>query len=264
MRQLGEKHYVNGVTLNVRDKENLKHFYEEILGFNVINETYTSIQYEVGDSKHRITLHQIDDGREPLVSEAGLFHIGIRLGSHAHLADLMAHLTEHEILLNGAEHNVSTSLYFTDPEGNGFEFYADQPEETWDFDKENRVIMDTRHLYASKLMNLRSRDGWQGIPDDSMIGNLHLKTVRISEVKDYYLAHFGLEESSFVNKSSLFMSSNGYHHTLAVNHWMSSMQRMENDDTYGLTLVDFHYPETTHTWLKGPDGIAFRFNYLGV
>lgn len=258
------KNYVNGVTLNVRDKEALKSFYEDLLGFNVMNETYTSIQYEVGDSGHRITLRQLDHGREPLVSEAGLFHIGIRLGSHSELADLMAHLTENNIVLNGAEHDVNTSLYFSDPEGNGFEFYADAPEETWEFDKENRVIMDTRHLYASKLMNLRSQQGWQGMPSDSQIGNVHLKTVRLSEVKDYYLKHFGLEESSYVNKTSLFMSTGGYHHNLAVNHWMSSMQRMESDDTYGLALVDYHYPATTHKWLKGPDGIEFRFNYLGV
>lgn len=40
--------FVNGITLNVRDKNELKPFYEDILGLNIINETLTSIQYEVG------------------------------------------------------------------------------------------------------------------------------------------------------------------------------------------------------------------------
>lgn len=264
MSQSKRNHYVNGVTLNVRDKDNLRHFYEDILGFNIINESYTTIQYEVGDSGHRITLRQIDQGREPLVSEAGLFHIGIKLGSHEALADLMAHLSEADIILNGAEHDVSTALYLSDPEGNGFEFYADRPEETWDFDQDNKVIMDTKPLYASKLLNLQTNDEWTGLPSDSQIGNIHLKTIKLAEVKDYYLKYFGLEESSYVNKSSLFMASGGYHHHLAVNHWMSSMKRMESEHTYGLALVDYHYPETSHKWLKGPDGIEFRFNYLGA
>lgn len=258
------EHYANGVTLNVRDKEALKPFYEDILGFTVMNETYTSIQYEVGDSGHRITLRQLDHGREPLVSEAGLFHIGIKLPTHADLADLMAHLTEQDIVINGAEHDVSTSLYLSDPEGNGFEFYADLPEETWDYDKENRVIMDTRPLYASKLMNLRTHKDWEALPSDTKIGNVHLKTIRLKEVKNFYLKYFGLEESSYVNSSSLFMASGGYHHHLAVNHWMSSMKRMESSETYGLSFIDYHYPETAHKWIKGPDGIEFRFNYLGA
>ncbi|MVI55883.1 VOC family protein, partial [Staphylococcus aureus] len=27
---------------------------------------------------------------------------------------------------------------------------------------------------------------------------------------------------------------------------------------------DFHYPETTHLNLQGPDGIYYRFNHIGV
>ncbi|TKW75504.1 MAG: VOC family protein, partial [Staphylococcus hominis] len=28
--------------------------------------------------------------------------------------------------------------------------------------------------------------------------------------------------------------------------------------------VDFHYPETHHINIKGPDGIQFRFNFIEV
>jgi catechol-2,3-dioxygenase len=49
------------------DMPTLKPFYEQILGFNIVNETMTSIQYEVGMSNHFITLNEIANGREPLM-----------------------------------------------------------------------------------------------------------------------------------------------------------------------------------------------------
>lgn len=81
--------FVNGITINVRDKDELKPFYEEILGLNIVNETMTSIQYEVGMSNTFITLNEITNGREPLMSEAGLFNLGIMLPTLSDLADLL-------------------------------------------------------------------------------------------------------------------------------------------------------------------------------
>ena len=65
--------FVNGITLNVRDKNELKPFYEDVLGLNIINETLTSIQYEVGQNNHVITLVELQNGREPLMSEVDCF-----------------------------------------------------------------------------------------------------------------------------------------------------------------------------------------------
>ncbi len=50
----------------------------------------------------------------------------------------------------------------------------------------------------------------------------------------------------------------------AMNDWVSATKRVENFDTYGLAIVDFHYPETTHLNLQGPDGIYYRFNHIEV
>ena len=47
--------FVNGVTINIKDKETIKTFYENVLGFNLINESKTAIQFEVGDSNQFIT-----------------------------------------------------------------------------------------------------------------------------------------------------------------------------------------------------------------
>jgi catechol-2,3-dioxygenase len=52
------------------------------------------------------------------------------------------------------------------------------------------------------------------------------------------------------------------HHHLALNQWISGTKRVDNAHSYGLALVDFHYQETTHLNIKGPDGIYFRFNFI--
>lgn len=103
--------FVNGITLNVRDKNELKSFYEDVLGLNIINETLTSIQYEVGQNNHVITLVELQNGREPLMSEAGLFHIAIKLPQISDLANLLIHLSEYDIPVNGGIQPASLSLF---------------------------------------------------------------------------------------------------------------------------------------------------------
>ena len=100
--------FVNGITLNVRDKNELKPFYEDVLGLNIINETLTSIQYEVGQN-NVITLVELQNGREPLMSEAGLFHIAIKLPQISDLANLLIHLSD--IPVNGGIQPASLSLF---------------------------------------------------------------------------------------------------------------------------------------------------------
>ncbi|MDU7763798.1 MAG: VOC family protein, partial [Staphylococcus sp.] len=110
--------FVNGVTINIKDKETIKTFYENVLGFNLINESETAVQFEVGDSNQFITFIEIQNGREPLMSEAGLFHIGILLPTLTTLADLLVHLSDFEVPVNGGQQSVATCLFIEDPEGN--------------------------------------------------------------------------------------------------------------------------------------------------
>jgi catechol-2,3-dioxygenase len=46
---------------------------------------------------------EIQNGREPLMSEAGLFHIGILLPTLTTLADLLVHLSDFEVPVNGGQ-----------------------------------------------------------------------------------------------------------------------------------------------------------------
>lgn len=54
-----DAHFINGITLNVRDLRTLQPFYEELLGFKKVEETLTAVKYQVGDSHHYIILREI-------------------------------------------------------------------------------------------------------------------------------------------------------------------------------------------------------------
>lgn len=153
--------------------------------------------------------------------------------------------------------------FFEDPEGNGLKFYVDKDEAQWT--RQNDLVkIDIRPLNVPRLVSHATKLLWLGIPDDAIIGALHIKTIHLSEVKDYYLDYFGLEQSAYMDDYSIFLASNGYYQHLAMNDWVSATKRVENFDTYGLAIVDFHYPETTHLNLQGPDGIYYRFNHIEV
>lgn len=256
-------HFVNGITINVRNLADLRPFYETILGFKVITETNHSVQYEIGQSNHFLTLNEVINGREPLLSEAGLFYVGIMLPNITDLADLLVQMTDFEIPVNGGEQSVCTSLFFENPEGNAYKFYVDHDMDYWGYDNEN-VKLDIEAINVPRLLTNVSEQTWQGIPKGTKIGNLSLKTIRMSEVESYYLRYFGLEPSAYLDQFSLYMSSNQYYHHLAVNQWLSSTKRVMNNVTYGLALIDYYYPETKHIDVKGPDGLYFRFNFIEV
>lgn len=258
-----DAHFINGITLNVRDLRTLQPFYEELLGFKKVEETLTAVKYQIGDSHHYITLREIKSGRNPLSQEAGLFYIGIQLSNKQHLADLIEKLNDYELPINGGEQNVCTFIFVEDPEGHMFKFYVDKAISDWKQESE-WIRLDIKPLDVSSLLPYASTIGWQGLPNDSKIGNISLKTIRLNEVREYYLNHFGLVPSAYLDDESFYLASEQYYCHLSMNQWNSKIKRIDNEHTYGLSIVDFHYPETHHINIKGPDGIQFRFNFIEV
>ncbi len=67
-------------------------------------------------------------------------------------------------------------------EGNGFKFYVDKDEAQWTR-QNNLVKIDIRPLNVPRLVSHGTKLLWLGIPDDAIIGALHIKTIHLSEVK---------------------------------------------------------------------------------
>lgn len=88
---------------------------------------------------------------------------------------------------------------FEDPEGNAYKFYVDHDMDYWVYDNEN-VKLDIEAINVPRLLTNVSEQTWQGIPKGTKIGNLSLKTIRMSEVESYYLRYFGLELSAYLDR----------------------------------------------------------------
>ena len=70
--------------------------------------------------------------------------------------------------------NVCTFIFVEDPEGHMFKFYVDKAISDWKQESE-WIRLNIKPLDVSSLLPYASTIGWQGLPNDSKIGNISLK-----------------------------------------------------------------------------------------
>jgi catechol 2,3-dioxygenase len=117
------------VVLKVRNQERAEAFYGGILGmpivarFGPMNMTFFSF-----GNHHDFAVAAVGDGAAaPEEAGVGLAHVAFKIGDEvADLKDAKAELEKAGIAVVAADHGVSKSLYFRDPDGNHVELYVDQ------------------------------------------------------------------------------------------------------------------------------------------
>ena len=211
-----DAYFINGITLNVKYLRTLQPFYEEWLGFKKVKEIWTVVKYQIGDRHHYITLREIKSGRNPLSQEAGLFYIRIQLSNKLHLADLIQKLNDYELPINDWEQNICTFIFVEDPEGRMFKFYVDKSISDWKQESE-WIRLDIKPLDVSSLLTYAPTIGWQSLPNDSKIGTISLKIIRLNELRAYYLNLFGLVPSAYLDAESFYLASEQYYCHLSMN-----------------------------------------------
>ena len=121
---------IGHVVLNVRNTEESLKFYTEALGMEVMvhNPERHMAFLSFGTQHHDIALFQAPEGVER--GELGLNHIAMQIDGgldelrilHQRLIDCGAQIT------NLSEHNVTSSVYFEDPDGNRLEVFSEKME----------------------------------------------------------------------------------------------------------------------------------------
>lgn len=117
------------VVLKVRDAKRSRDFYTRVLGLQVAHENLErgSVFLSLGDDHHHLALFQLATGDPPKPDQPGLFHMAWRLGSFEELQAAYRELRELGMPIESTvQHNVTRSVYVTDPDGNTVELYCDR------------------------------------------------------------------------------------------------------------------------------------------
>src|SRR5262245_62812583 len=119
---------VGHVVLGVRDTERSIKFYTEALGMELVQflgEMQMAF-FSFGDRDHDIAVIKVPDDQP--VGSSGLAHTALEIeGGVAELRELHDRLKSHGVKVEfTADHVLTKSVYFFDPDGNRLEFFSQE------------------------------------------------------------------------------------------------------------------------------------------
>ena len=228
--------YLAEAVLNVKDLVSQTAFYQQIIGLEILSQTYTEAILGSGGKAlvHLIQAQERGEVRE----HYGLYHLAILLPTRKALADVLKHLTDLQIpLVGGADHGYSEALYLEDLEGNGIELYRDKPVSTWDIREDGRIIGVTEALAAQDIYELGERVEPFILAEGSRMGHIHLSVKDSRKSSQFYQKVLGLEDKFSVPSAS-WIAAGDYHHHLAVNEWGGSHLNHRQPKQLGLAYFE--------------------------
>ena len=120
---------VGHVVLKVRDVERAEQFYTEVLGFEVVMRLNRprGVFFTLGTQHHDLAVLEMPAEAEPVKdNQVGLHHVALQVGSFEELQDCYRTLKARNVRITSSiDHFITKSIYFLDPDGNGFELYYD-------------------------------------------------------------------------------------------------------------------------------------------
>ncbi|PSL40453.1 catechol 2,3-dioxygenase [Planomicrobium soli] len=211
--------YVAEVGLKVLDLERMIQFYTETIGFELLSRTEKKAGLGA-EGKTLLVLETIDGLMPKSERYAGLYHFAILLPNREELGKVLLHLHYRGIELGSSDHLVSEALYLSDPEGNGIEIYRDRDAEEWDWDNDE-IRMAVDPLDAEGIIRAAQESGgtWQGIPDGTVMGHIHLHVSDLAQAEQFYVDGLGFEIVTSMGRQALFIADQKYHHHIGLNVW---------------------------------------------
>lgn len=147
---------IGHVHLKVGNLERAIAFYRDVLGFELMQRFDDSAAFlSAGGYHHHLGLNtwESEGGAWPAPGTTGLYHHAIVFPDRKTLAGALRRVLDAGVPLEGAaDHGVSESVYFRDPDGNGVEIYRDKPEADWPRGPGGALAMYTRRLDLEALL----------------------------------------------------------------------------------------------------------------
>jgi catechol 2,3-dioxygenase len=120
---------VGHVVLKVRDLKRSERFFTEVLGFDVVTrlDNPRGVFFTLGEQHHDLAVLEVSNEAGPAqTGQVGLHHVALQVGSLAELQECYRTLKRHDVTITRTvDHLITKSIYFLDPDGNGFELYCD-------------------------------------------------------------------------------------------------------------------------------------------
>lgn len=235
---------IGPVYLVGRNMERIINAYSDFLGFEILKQDDDYISF--GKNGKAILNFKVDpDARIKTPTDAGLYHIAIRLPERRDLAKFVQMLIDSNIRFASADHLVSEAVYLYDSDGLGIEVYWDRPGSEWIWEGDE-VKMDTLPLDMDVLLDEIEDvdDVWNGVPEGTEIGHIHLQVPVLEVAEDFYKNTLGLNHVSTF-PGAAFLSAGGYHHHIGLNNWHTKGIEQTNDNAAGIKAFDITIPDPT-------------------
>lgn len=230
------------VVLKVQDLDLMTRYYQEVVGLSVLRADVESAALGVkADNRELVELVKIEPASPK--HTAGLFHLALLLPSRADLGAFLHHMVTKQYRLEGAsDHGYSEALYFTDPEGNGIEIYADKPKSEWDIRPDGKIAgitiaMDAEGVYQSM------KQPFMGMPSGTIMGHVHLTVSNLEEAERFYQNILGISLKYDYSRHAKFFAFGEYHHHLGANTWGGVNLPAPEDNQLGLAAYTWEFSQ---------------------
>jgi catechol 2,3-dioxygenase len=203
------------VELSVSDLERSLAYWQDAIGLSVLAREDGAAELGVDTPLLRFVE---EPGARPADGFTGLFHVALLVPDRPSLGRFLAHAVREQVALTGlSDHAVSEAIYLRDPDHHGIEIYADRPREQW----EGRVgqQMTTIPLDTESLLAEAGDDGFDGLPERTIVGHVHLCVRDIDETIWFYRDTLGMGLTAQLGDTAAFLSAGGYHHHIGGNTW---------------------------------------------
>lgn len=211
--------HIGNVIIKVMDLERSLAFYQDIIGFRVLERSENCAKLTVDGKTSFLELIQPDDVVPKRRGTTGLYHFALLLPSEKDLANIVVHLSQHRVYFGASDHLVSQALYLQDIDGNEIEIYCDRPATTWTW-RDEEVNMATLPLDFERLLkHATPNEPWDKLPEETVMGHIHLHVAELKETEKFYVQGLGMDLVLRFGAQALFLSYGKYHHHVGVNTW---------------------------------------------
>ncbi len=222
---------IKTITLKASNRQVMRYFYEELLGFYLAEETEDTLSYSFREKEVPFLKLEFG-GMTPTEKSTGLFHYAILFPDRASKAGLIEQLMKANYPLGAGDHLVSESFYLSDPEGNGIELYHDRDPETWKWD-EGKVEMGTFAVDVEAVLATKE-EGTFSYPEKMSIGHLHFTGNSLALADKLFIDMLQTDLVARVGNTAHFYSQNHYHHHFATNLWEGTRLKKRNLQENGI------------------------------